>query len=245
MNDQLTSSAPMDTKRGGVQVFDLSHPLVSGATVACSGHPSFHAHLTCSLANGDLSNVHTLTLGTHTGTHIDAPFHFFQSGQTIDKLDLSLLTASRAVIIDVRSKGAQERITWDDVKEYEERMTESVMVLFCTGWCRNWSSPNYDHHPFLDPEVATKVVERGVKVIGVETMSPDPVGGETGASVEVHRIVLGQGGIIVENLCGLEAVLESGIPEEEVRVSALPLNLVQCDGSPVRAVAWFGGNNRE
>ena len=226
-------------------LIDLTHRLVSGSIPACSGHPSYTAKLTCSLAAGEIANVHALTLGTHTGTHIDAPYHFFQSGQTIDQLDLSLLTASPILIADLRYKKAQERITWVDLERYAGRMQKGVMVLLCTGWSRNWNEAHYSQHPFLDPDAAKKIFERGVKVIGVEAMSPDELTEEKGDCGEVHRVWLGQGGIIIENLCNLEKVIESGIPEEEMRVSALPLNLVQCDGSPVRAVAWsFGGNNR-
>ncbi len=78
----------------------------------------------------------------------------------------------------------------------------------------------------------------GVKVIGVDTMSPDEVTDE-GDSGCVHRIVLGSGGIIVENLNGLENILEK--LNGEITVSMLPLRLEKCDGSPIRAVAWSAG----
>lgn len=244
----MTSSQPLTTSPHPPNrvLVDLTHQLIPGAIPTCAGHPAYSASLASSIASGDISNVHTLTIGTHTGTHIDAPYHFFPAGLTIDQLDLSLLNAVPAIIADVRTKQAREVITWSDLEErYAGRMKEGVMMLFCTGWSRNWNRENYSEHPFLDPDAAKKIFERGVRVIGVEAMSPDEISEEKGDCGEVHRVVLGQGGIIIENLCNLEKILESGMPEEEVLVSALPLNLVQCDGSPVRAVAWFGGSIRE
>lgn len=219
-------------------VIDLTHPLISNEVPACDGHPSYKACCVSSIANGALSNVHSLTLGTHTGTHIDSPYHFFDDGVTVDRLDLSLLTAVPAVVVDLRSKKARERIDWDDLKEYEGRLHTGAAVLLCTGWSRNWCKTNYSDHPYLGAEAAKRILEKGVKVLGVDTMSPDAVTQESGDSGIVHRVVLGNGGVIVENLRGLEDVLESGIRDEDIMVSLLPLKLEACDGSPIRAVAW-------
>ncbi|KAL4245071.1 Cyclase 1 superfamily protein [Abortiporus biennis] len=192
-----------------------------------------------SLSKGEFANVHTLLIGTHTGTHVDAPYHFFEDGITVDELDLNLLTAAPAVVVDLRNKVAHERITWEgDLRRYEERMKEGVVVLLCTGWSKNWCKPNYSDHPFLDPGAAEKIMERGVKAIGIDAMSPDEVTEEGGDCGKVHRTVLGNSGIIIENLNDLGRILESGIEGEGLRVSVLPLRLDKCDGSPVRAVAW-------
>ncbi|KAI0753451.1 putative cyclase [Daedaleopsis nitida] len=220
-------------------VLDLTHPLVSGQVPACHGHPCYRASLDFSLAKGDFANVHALTLGTHTGTHLDAPYHFFTDGATVDRLDLTLLAAAPAVVADVRHRGAHERISWEDLTDAANEVTrrKARVLLLCTGWSRNWAQLNYSDHPYLDSEAARKLLGMGVRVIGLDTLSPDEVTPER-EGADVHRIVLGSGGIIVENMARLDALLDCGW--KNVTVSLLPLNLDGCDGSPLRAVAWEG-----
>ncbi|KAI0366708.1 putative cyclase [Pilatotrama ljubarskyi] len=218
-------------------VVDLTHALVPGEVPACHGHPCYSASPSLSLARGDLANVHTLTLGTHTGTHIDAPYHFFADGASVDNLDLSLLASVPAVVADLRARGAHERIGWDDLVEAAEEIKRSGarVVLLCTGWSRRWNKPDYSKHPFLDVDAARRLLDLGVKVLGLDMMSPDKVT-EDEERADVHRVVLGSGGIIVENLTNLETLVERRWAR--VMVSLMPLNLAGCDGSPVRAVAW-------
>lgn len=197
--------------------------------------------------------MHALTLGTHTGTHIDAPSHFFSDGVTVDKLDLGQVTAAPAVVVDCRGKGERERITWEDLEPYvkgtkdegrQRPLGKGVAVLFLTGWSRHWNTPLYSTHPYLCPDAARRLMALGVRVVGVDAMSPDLVLPDTGDALETHKAILGAGGVIVENLKGLEGVfdeLEVVEMKKDLRVSVLPLSLTECDGSPVRAVAWFEG----
>ncbi|KAI9063719.1 putative cyclase [Trametes sanguinea] len=227
------TSAPSGT------IVDLTHQLIPGQVPACAGHPCYNASLSFGLAKGDFANVHTLTLGTHTGTHIDAPYHFFQDGATVDKLDLALLSAAPAVVADLRARASHERIVWDDLAAAVEDIKQrgARVLLLCTGWSRHWNTPTYSKHPFLDPDVARRLLELGVKVIGLDAMSPDKVTDEE-ETADVHRVFLGSGGIIVENLTRLETLIEN--EWRHITVSLLPLNLSGCDGSPIRAVAWEG-----
>ncbi|TFK80807.1 putative cyclase [Polyporus arcularius HHB13444] len=220
-------------------VIDLTHPLIPGKVPAWPGHPCYNASLNSSLANGEFANVHALTIGTHTGTHLDAPYHFFMDGTTVDRLDLTLLTAAPAVVADVRHRGAHERIAWEDLSAAAEevRRRKARVLLLCTGWSRQWTQPDYSDHPWLDADAARRIMELDVRVIGVDTMSPDEVAPGKDCA-HVHRVVLGSGGIIVENLKGLDELVDSGW--KNVTVSLLPLRLDGCDGSPLRAVAWDG-----
>ncbi|KAI0060602.1 putative cyclase [Artomyces pyxidatus] len=215
-------------------IIDLSHPLTTTGGSYCADHPTYNCKTVCTIAAGG-SNVSHLTLGSHTGTHIDAPAHFFDGGATVSDLDLSLLVC-RAVVIDARGKGPREVISWDDISGYAERFKAGVMVLICTGWSRYWGREEYPANPRLDVGAAREIADRGVRVIGFDSLSPDgiPPAGEE-ETHEVHRHFLGRGGAIVENLNGLEHLLDS----DSVTVSVLPLRLEGCDGSPVRAVAWY------
>jgi kynurenine formamidase len=123
------------------------------------------------------------------------------------------------------------------------------------------SNVRYFDHPWLAADVAQRLVALGVRLIGTDAMSPDqsPVvnvvedttattkaddfssgaGGES--DFGVHKAVLYAGGLIVENLTNLDALLvaqEAAGPDEEIVVNMLPLKISGCDGSPVRAVAW-------
>ena len=95
----------------------------------------------------------------------------------------------------------------------------------------------YRDRPYLDAEAAKRLLALGVRVIGLDTLSPDEVTPQR-EGADVHRAVLGNGGIIVENLARLDALVDSGW--KHITVSLLPLNLGGCDGSPLRAVAWEG-----
>ncbi|KIJ66055.1 hypothetical protein HYDPIDRAFT_87805 [Hydnomerulius pinastri MD-312] len=221
-----------------LRLIDLSHTLTtSGPMSTWPGHPIFSATQTSSIPT-QRSNVTLLSLGSHTGTHIDAPSHFIAEGEPIDAFDIGRLMG-RGVVIDVRGKGARERIGWEDVQGYEGALKEGVIVLFCTGWSKFWGEKNYGDHPYLDVEVAQKLVERGVRVIGVDSLSPDEM--KLGQEAEecgtgVHGVILGAGGAIAENLRGVEEVLGMKSPI----VSLLPLKIGGCDGSPIRAIAFEG-----
>jgi kynurenine formamidase len=91
----------------------------------------------------NLANVQSISLGSHTGTHIDAPFHFFADGRTVDKLDLDMLVAP-AIVIDARGKQARDKITWEkDLASYAPRLKAGMILLFCTGWSKFWGQATY------------------------------------------------------------------------------------------------------
>jgi kynurenine formamidase len=109
------------------------------------------------------------------------------------------------------------------------------MLLLCTGWDARWGSEAYFDHPFLEGDVAERVVAAGVRTIGLDAPSLDEtvLSGEPAGGFAAHFAVLGAGGVIVENLRNLAAVRSP-----EPVVSVLPLPLAGADGAPVRAVAF-------
>jgi len=223
-----------------MSIIDLTHSLSASVSV-CPGHPKFEQKPVMTLAK-NLANVQSISFGSHTGTHIDAPFHFFADGRTVDKLDLDMLVAP-AVVIDVRGKQARDRITWEkDLASYAPRLKAGIILLFCTGWSKFWGQATYPDHPYLDVEAARKLVEMGIRVIGSDTLSPDEfiLHKDDVPCFDVHRVILGAGGVIAENLNNLESLLEMN---EVPMVSLLPLKLDGCDGSPIRATAWSVGRH--
>ncbi|KAI0628354.1 putative cyclase [Trametes polyzona] len=220
---------------------DLSQPLDENVQIY-PGDPAFSCCPVQTIEKDGI-NLHQISLGSHTGTHVDAPYHFVQDGARIDTIPLASFVGN-AVIIDVTSKNARETINWADISSYEDTIRRKaaqphgVFVLLNTGWSRHWQSDMYFEHPFLAGDACQRLVDLGVKLVGVDTLSPDEtrVDGSM-PDFDAHHIVLGAGVLIAENLTNLEAI-RSG----DWLVSLAPLKLKGCDGSPVRAFAWRTGH---
>jgi kynurenine formamidase len=221
-------SAPA-TKR----VIDLSHPLTQTGISYCAGHPTFISEQVMTLAQ-DGSNVSRLTIGSHTGTHLDAPIHFIEGALPVSAIDISSLIGP-AIVIDVRGKEFHDVITWDDIAPRAKELSPEVALLLCTGWSQHWGREDYMKSPHLCKEAAQKIMDRGVRVVGIDVFSidgDDPHGSREANAV--HHLLLGNGVLIAENLANVEALLDGSA----YSVSLLPLNIHGCDGSPIRAVAW-------
>jgi len=217
-----------------MHLIDLSHNL-DADTQIYPGDPAFACCPALTLANNDGCNVLSLSLGTHTGTHVDAPVHTIPDGKSITNLDLSLFHG-RALVMDLRGKEPRTKITWDDLKSYSSRMKNGVIAVLWTGWDAHWQSSSYFNHPFLDTSAAEGLVRAGIRSVAMDCLSPDEthVQGDTyEGGLPAHDILLGAGGVIVENLRNVEAIARG-----DFVMSFMPLKLTDADGSPVRAVAW-------
>ncbi|KAF5379577.1 hypothetical protein D9757_009249 [Collybiopsis confluens] len=133
----------MASQRGLV---DLSHPLDPERVSLWPTMPSFTCCPYATIPQHGFS-VHTLSMGTHTGTHVDAPSHFIPGGKSIDQIPLDVLHGP-ALVIDLTSKHAKELIVWkDDLSPYADQMQPGVIVLLHTGWSQYWTidSEYFDH----------------------------------------------------------------------------------------------------
>jgi kynurenine formamidase len=213
------------------RVVDLSHP-VDDDTPVYPGDPVPRFTPAATIGR-DGYNVLHVQMGSQTGTHLDAPYHFLEDGGRVDDLDLGRLCAP-AVVVDVRGKGAREAITWADLEPHGGDLRPGVILVLHTGWSRYWGSDTYAEHPFLDGAAALQVVERGVRTVAIDAMSLDETVDthEHPSGFAAHFAVLGAGGAIAENLTNLEAV---DFPDPVV--SILPIRFRGADGAPVRAVA--------
>ena len=213
------------------RLVDLSHPVEDGMPVY-PGDPVVRIRPATTIDAHGYAVLH-VQMGSQSGTHVDAPYHFLQDGARIDQLPLELFLGP-AVIADVRGKRAHEPITWADLASVAPRLAPGRMLLLHTGWDVHWGSEEYFGHPFLDAEAANRVVDAGIRTVGIDALSLDEtvLEGEPAGGFAAHLAVLGAGGVIVENLRGLEQVRSA-----EPVVSALPLRLTAADGAPVRAVA--------
>ncbi|PPQ66219.1 hypothetical protein CVT24_000331 [Panaeolus cyanescens] len=234
---------------------DLSHPLDESVQVY-PGDPLMSSHPCATIAK-DGYNVTGLSLGSHTGTHLDAPYHFVQDGRKIEEILLEELVG-RFALVDLASDSfsepglsARQRITWEDhilPALHKSGVLSSdgprpKIMLIRTAWSEHFKTPKYFHHPYLTRDAAERILEAGFRVIGVDTPSPDEtpidgVGGDEGFGF--HEVILGAGSMIVENLTNLESIA-SAIRRTDLHdgcwiVNLAPLRLVGCDGSPIRAM---------
>lgn len=232
-------------------IIDLTHPLTSIIPIY-PGDPPFVSTPLCTVAVDGVS-VHSLAMGTHTGTHIDAPSHFIRDGKPVGQIPIGELIAVPTLVVDLRGDGStirpRERITWANLDKYEGKMKKGGALILYTGWSKKWCSAEYFAHPYLTRDAAEGIMARGVKILGVDTLSPDETPeGEVSEKGDfgVHETVLGRGGLIVENLANVDALLGEGDDaSDDWIVSFVPLYLGDVeDGSPVRAFAWRRGSDR-
>ncbi|KAI0001028.1 putative cyclase [Russula vinacea] len=219
-------------------LIDLTQPLDAEVHVY-PGDPPFSCRQFYTVPS-DGCSVHAISCSSHVGTHIDAPSHFLVNGATVDQLPLSTFILP-ALILDVSYKKARECIAWDTVEPIAHRirpgiaLNSGVTLLLCTGWSQHWGKKEYMKSPHLSEEAARKIMEHGVRVVGIDVFSVDGEAPEGAVETDaVHRLLLGNGILIAENLTNVETLLDGSA----YLVSLLPLNLQGCDGSPIRAVAW-------
>ncbi|WP_210505957.1 cyclase family protein [Naasia sp. SYSU D00057] len=205
---------------------DLSHPLATGMQVY-PGDPEVHLQAALELERDGVA-VTALRFGSHTGTHIDAPSHTISGGRTLDRVGLDELVGD-ALVLHVPGLADGATVTTEDLGDLPDRVPP--IVVLDLGWARHFGTARALAHPAVGVEVARLLVDRGMRVLGVDTLSPDPTGPEGGGDFPVHEVVLGADGLIVENLAGLD-----GLPTR-TRIGIFPLRLAG-DGAPVRAVAF-------
>ncbi len=147
--------------------------------------------------------VQKIHMAAGIGTHIDAPAHCIPGGQTIESLDLNRLITS-CIMIDV-SQEADEyyRFSVHSIKEFETQhgiIPEHALVIIYTGWSEFWHNRlryrNNLQFPSVSEEAAQLLVERNIAGLGIDTLSPDV----PSSGYPVHRIILGAGKYIVENI---------------------------------------------
>ncbi len=170
--------------------------------------------------------VSEIRLGTHTGTHVDAPAHVDPAGATLDAFDLEDLRFV-ACVVDCRGTGTGAAIGPDALPE-RSALDELDALVFDTGWADKWGTDRMLEHPFLAIETARLCAERNVAV-ATDALSPDPSDHET--DLPAHRALCGAGLPIVENVCTLDA-----LPGDVFELLVCPLR-VDADAAPARVVA--------
>ena len=178
-------------------------------------------------------NLELLFLSSHTGTHMDAPYHFLEKGAKIHEISLKKLV-SEAALIQSR-KGSGESITKTDIQKFEKKSGKIdgfSSVIFQTGWQRNLQKKYYfTKNPGLSVSAAEYLASKKISLVGIDSPSID-LGKDDKFSV--HQIFAKKGILIVENLANLDKIKSS-----KFHLVVLPLKLKNATGSPVRAIAFI------
>ena len=176
-------------------------------------------------------NLELLFLSSHTGTHLDAPYHFIENGKKIHEISPNRLIRD-AVLIKSRKKSGQA-ITKTDILKFEkihEKIPNGSTVIFWTGWQKMLHDDSYFiKNPGLSTTAAKYLVSKKTNLVGIDSPSIDF---QASKQFSVHHIFSKNGILILENLANLEK-----IKSWKFQLVVLPLKLKNATGSPVRAVA--------
>jgi arylformamidase len=205
--------------------------IMSGDLPVYPGERGISIVKTKAIEKGDGMNLSHLSFGAHTGTHIDAPAHFYKDGATVLDLPLDVLIGPAIVVETPPGQTiTAELLSSLPIAESAER------ILFKTGSSRLLYQPAFSRDfVAIEPSGARWLVERGVKLVGIDYLSVEEFGREP---AETHLMLLGAGVVIVE---GLDL---SNVEAGTYEFVCLPLR-ISAEGSPVRAVLIGQGAKTE
>jgi len=231
-----------------MEVVDLTHPIGPSTLFWPTGEPfELQVKFAGRTAAGYWYADHRFCSGEHIGTHLDAPYHFAERGQTVDEIPASKFVGP-ACVLDVSAKAEKDadyRASVEDLKAWEQlhgSLPEGAIVLVRAGWGKRWGDrraymgddtpgdASRLHFPGLSRELAEFLVrERRIDAVGIDTASIDH-----GPSTDfiVHQILYAADIPGFENLANLER-----LPETGATIIALPARIEGASGAPLRAIA--------
>jgi kynurenine formamidase len=209
---------------------DLSHTIATGMMQVATLPPVDVCRVSA-LAEGARTNGQALRMSGHSGTHIDAPLHVFDEMASIETIAAERFVGPGVALSVV--KEACDPVSAADLEQAARgQIRAGDMVLLHTGWDRFYGDPVYlTDYPSLTMDAADWLIERRVKLIALDMLSPDLPSNRRppDAQLVVHRRLLGNDVLIAENLTGLAAVVG-----RRLQVYALPLKIAEGDGAPSR-----------
>lgn len=216
-----------------LRIDDLTHPIHARMPVYPGTAPPVLRRANTVERDGFAETL--IEMYSHTGTHIDAPAHMVAGAPTLDQLGVGWFAGTASVIDVSEAPGGQVGPAM--LEPYADLAAGCAYVLLHTGWSRYWGEDRYySGFPVLDRDAARWLIARGLKGIGLDAISVDPVGA---TRFDNHLAFFEAGLVLVENLTGLGALVG-----RRFTFSCLPLALPDADGSPVRAVAMIDDQRR-
>lgn len=186
------------------------------------GEPEVSIYKIASISKGDEANVSGMSMSVHTGTHMDAPYHFLNGGKDISKVPFEALIG-RALVIDVKNP---ERVDVKDLEGYNIK-PQSRVLLMTDNSRKEWFNREFSSdYVGLSARAAGYLAEKKVQLVGIDFLSI----GTYDEDADVHKTLLSQGIWIIEGL------YMNNITEGLYDMICLPLRLIGSDGAPARAV---------
>ena len=197
-------------------IIDLTHRITDGMAVY-PGDPAVSLRPVLAFPHQPC-RVSQLSFGSHTGTHMDAPAHMLEEGQTLDQYPVEGFCGAA-------------RVFSGDADFSQLDLSGLDFVLLDFHWAQRWGSPDFFHgYPALTAENARILASSGLKGVGMDTPSVD----NEASGLALHHILLGSGLVLIESMGNLKR-----LPQSPVNLFALPLKWKGSDGAPCRAVAQW------
>lgn len=214
---------------------DLSHTVEHGL-VTYKGLP---APVICDYLSREASralydegtsfHIGKIEMVANTGTYIDSPFHRYEDGHDLSELPLGSIAGLEGLVVRARNAG-----TALDETLFRGVDVEGKAILVDTGWSRHWNTERYfEGHPFLTESAAAILRDGGARIVGIDSCNIDDT---SGGARPVHSILLGADIPIVEHMCKLE-----NLPDTGFRFYAVPAKVKAFGTFPVRAFAVLDG----
>ena len=213
-----------------MKVIDLTHVIESKMPVYPGTEPP--ALKPVAIYEKDGFKETRISMTTHTGTHMDSPAHIYRGMTTLDTFPPEQFIG-KALVIDCTSVSEGGLITMDHLTPYGDKVKTADFLLFYLGWDEKWGTDAYfGDYPCIEDSVLDFILAGDYKGIGFDAISIDPI-----ADVNITRhkkLFMNKDIVNIENLCNL------GLCGSELFwFSCFPLKLINSDGAPIRAVAWF------
>lgn len=201
---------------------DISIPLKSGM-VHWPGDPEVRIDRVLDTSRGDRCNVSSIAIGSHTGTHMDPPFHYVPGGVSLDAMPFDA-TIGRARVIEI---GDSESVKLEELSRHDIARGERIL-LKTRNSARCWETDEFiEEFVYISLDGATYLADRGVRTVGVDYLS---VGGYRADGEAIHHALLDAGVWIIE---GLNL---AGVQPGSYELVCLPIKIQQSDGAPARAI---------
>lgn len=206
------------------QFFDLTRTISQKMQVyPRDPQPKFEPHSTI---KDDKVNVTLITVGSHTGTHVDAQSHFLSNGNSVESEPLSKFIGEATIIdVSVKEGGGGGGITAKDLNRYSDIVQRDDILLTYTG-----TGDRRTNFTYLDISAARWIVNHKIKCIGIDTLSVEKYDSK---DAPIHKLLLSEGIGIIENLDNLKQFVT-----KRMFLVCLPLPFEGIDGSPARAILF-------
>jgi arylformamidase len=208
---------------------DLTHDLANGMPIYPGDPtPSFESYATIS-RNG--VNLTRITMGSHTGTHVDAPRHFIQEGITVDQIPIAKLIGE-AYVADLSNIPIGGAIDSTNLKsKLDGKVTEGDIVICYTGCSDHWfDEAVWKNYTYLTGEAAQYLVTKKISGFGIDFLSVEKFGAKEAVA---HKTLLGNGIFIIESI---SSAIKQFVARKVLLV-CLPIKLLGADGAPARVIA--------